>query len=66
VLLPGQQVKLPRAPKARKFYIISYSLAHKLAGFEVENLDVLRGGAWRYTPQKVSKDSQTIRKSRVL
>jgi hypothetical protein len=38
-----------RKPKARKFYIISYSLAHKLADFEVENLEVLSpdGGALR-------------------
>jgi hypothetical protein len=33
-----------RKPKARRFYIISYSLAHKLADFEVENLDVLLMG----------------------
>lgn len=30
-----------RKPKARKFYIISYSLRHKLADFEVENQNVL-------------------------
>jgi hypothetical protein len=30
-----------RKPRTRKFYIISYSVAHKLADFEVENLDVL-------------------------
>src|SRR5262245_24512987 len=30
-----------RTLKRRKFYIISYSLRHKLADFEVENLDVL-------------------------
>ncbi len=30
-----------RKPKARKFYIISWSWRHKLADFEVENLDIL-------------------------
>jgi Protein of unknown function (DUF1629) len=34
-----------RKPKARKFHIISYSVRHGLADFEVENLDVLRAGA---------------------
>ena len=39
-----------RKPKARKFYIISYSLAHKLADFEVENLEVLLGGVLALYP----------------
>jgi uncharacterized protein DUF1629 len=37
-------------PKARKFYIISYSYSHKLADFEVENLKVLRGDALALYP----------------
>jgi uncharacterized protein DUF1629 len=39
-----------RKPKVRKFYIISWSTAHKLADFEVENLDVLRAGALALYP----------------
>jgi hypothetical protein len=41
--ITGQSHKTtnPRKPKGRKFYIISYSLAHKRADFEVENEDVL-------------------------
>jgi hypothetical protein len=39
-----------RKPKARKFYIISYSLAHKLADFEVANLEVLSPGGWAIRP----------------
>jgi Immunity protein family (Imm11) len=34
-----------RKPKTRKFYIITFSTAHKLADFEIENLDVLCMGA---------------------
>jgi hypothetical protein len=37
-------------PKVRKFFIVSYSLAHKLADFDVENLDVLRAGALALLP----------------
>jgi hypothetical protein len=37
-------------PKAGKFYIISYSVAHKRADFEVENLEVLRAGALALYP----------------
>src|SRR5262249_39108536 len=46
----AQRAASQRKPKARKFYIISYSLAHKLADFEVENLEVLRGGALALDP----------------
>jgi hypothetical protein len=37
----AQRAASQRKPKASKFYIISYSFAHKLADFEIENLDVL-------------------------
>ena len=37
----ARQTAKQRKPKARKFYIISYGFAHKLADFEVENLDAL-------------------------
>jgi hypothetical protein len=39
-----------RKSMGRKFYIISWSSAHKLADFEVENLDVLRAGALALYP----------------
>jgi hypothetical protein len=39
-----------RKPKARNFYIVSYSLRHGLADFEVENLEVLRAGAGALYP----------------
>jgi len=41
-----------RTPPARKFYIISYSLAHKLADFEIENEDTLLDGALALAPPK--------------
>jgi hypothetical protein len=40
-MLPLARNMAGRKPKARKFYIISYSLRHKLADFEVENQNVL-------------------------
>jgi len=39
-----------RKPKARKFYIISYNLAHKRADFEVENLTALHGSEFALRP----------------
>jgi hypothetical protein len=47
---PGQMTLSQRRPQARKFYIISYSFAHKLADFEVENQAVLRGSALALYP----------------
>jgi len=41
-----------RKPRARKFYIITYSLAHNLADFEVDNEEVLRMGALALYPPK--------------
>src|SRR4051812_5718392 len=37
----AQKTSTQRKPKARKFYIISWSYFHKLADFEIENLDLL-------------------------
>lgn len=52
--MTGQPAGKParRKPKARKFYILSYSFAHKRADFDVENLDVLRGDALALFPPK--------------
>jgi Protein of unknown function (DUF1629) len=47
---PAQRASSQRNPKASTFYIISYSLAHKLADFEVENLEVLSPGGWALRP----------------
>src|SRR5262245_54897964 len=39
-----------RKPKARKFYIISWSVRHKLADFEVENLEAISPVGWAIRP----------------
>jgi Immunity protein family (Imm11) len=46
----GSKKTRERSPKARKFYIINFSTAHKLADFEIENIDVLLGGALTLDP----------------
>jgi hypothetical protein len=47
---PAQRAASQRKPKASKFYVISYSFAHKLADFDVENLEVLSPGGWALRP----------------
>ena len=47
---PAQKTRIQLEPQPRKFYVISWSYAHKLADFEVENLAVLRGGALALFP----------------
>lgn len=47
---PTRNIASQRKTKARKFYIISYSLRHKLADFEVENLEALSPGGWALRP----------------
>jgi hypothetical protein len=44
-----------RKPKTRRFYIISYSLRHKLADFEVENLEVLLAASRALHPASSSR-----------
>jgi hypothetical protein len=46
----AQKTRVQLEPKPRKFYVISWSYAHKLADFAVENLAVLRGSALALFP----------------